>query len=180
MKYKPLISEEYIKLNRELHQSNPVFGDAGRRWSIRALELLKETDSKTFLDYGCGKGTIIFKDGNDEPLKDIDVRLYDPCIPERSQLPQAAEVVFCTDVLEHIEEEFIDNVLDHLRDLAEKVFFGIVALRPANKTLPDGRNTHILLKSREWWLNQLKERFPAGKELPQRNRNKVYFQWTKN
>jgi 2-polyprenyl-3-methyl-5-hydroxy-6-metoxy-1,4-benzoquinol methylase len=170
---KKLISDEYIRLNHQLHKINPIFGDAGHRWSIRALELLKKTDSNSFLDYGCGKGTIKFENG-------VDVQLYDPCIPERSNLPSPAGIVFCTDVLEHIEEDYIDNVLDHLKELSQKGFFCIVALRPSNKTLPDGRNTHILLKSREWWIRQLKKRFHGGKQLNHRNRNKIYFQWIKN
>lgn len=168
-----LISEEYKKLNLELHKSNPVFGDAGHRWREKALELLNITNSYSFLDYGCGKATMILNPG-------IDIYLYDPCIPEHSTLPLIADVVFCTDVLEHVEEEFIDNVLDHLKELAQKAFFCIVALREANKTLPDGRNTHILLKPREWWMRQLKKRFPGGIDLNHRNRNKIHFQWIKN
>lgn len=169
----PLITKEYIRQNHKLHDSNPIFGDAGKRWSIRAQELLDVTKSNTFLDYGCGKGTIIFKNG-------VNVQLYDPCIPERSKLPNPSEVVFCTDVLEHVEAECIDAVLDHLKELSKKAFFSIIALRPSNKNLPDGRNAHILLKSREWWFEELKKRFPGGKQLNKKNRNKLYFQWIKN
>ncbi len=49
-----------------------------------------------------------------------------------------------------------------LRDLKRvtkrKLFFNI-ATRPAQKTLPDGRNAHLIVETAEWWLNQLWERF---------------------
>jgi len=83
----------------------------------------------------------------------------------------------CTDVLEHVEEKCINAVLDHLQFLSKKAIFIVVALRSSNKLLPDGRNTHILIKSRWWWLNELKKRFPSGHELRQSNRFKIHFLW---
>jgi hypothetical protein len=67
--------------------------------------------------------------------------------------------VVCTDVLEHIEPELIDNVLDHLKDLTRKVAFLAIATRPARKNLADGRNAHLIIQPSSWWLAKLFYRF---------------------
>ena len=53
----------------------------------------------------------------------------------------------------------MEDVLDDLKRLSRKALFAVVATRPAMKFLPDGRNTHILLRSRQWWLEQFLARF---------------------
>jgi hypothetical protein len=35
----------------------------------------------------------------------------------------------------------------------------VIANRPARKTLPDGRNAHLIQQGREWWLPRLAQRF---------------------
>ena len=68
-------------------------------------------------------------------------------------------MVACTDVLEHIEPDCLDHVLDHLCELAENVAFLVVATAPAQKTLADGRNAHLIVESARWWLPKLIERW---------------------
>lgn len=43
-----------------------------------------------------------------------------------------------------------------------------IALTPAQKTLPDGRNAHILLQPASWWREQLCQYFQVrnAQELP--------------
>ena len=169
-----LISETYRALNRELHESDMVFGDAGHRWKDKAEQLIEGANAQSILDYGCGKSTLIgLLDSN------VLIQEYDPCIPEKEISPAPTEVVLCTDVLEHVEEKCIKNVLDHLQMLSRKAIFIVIALRESNKVLPDGRNAHILIKPRIWWLGQLKSRFPNGRELRQGNKNKIHFLWYK-
>jgi hypothetical protein len=31
----------------------------------------------------------------------------------------------------------------------------VIAVRPSNKTLSDGRNAHLILEPSDWWLRQL-------------------------
>ena len=84
---------------------------------------------------------------------------YDPCVPEYAKEPVASQMVACCDVLEHIEPDMIDGVLDHLQRLTEQVGFFSINTTNAMKTLPDGRNAHILQRPPEWWLGKIMERF---------------------
>jgi hypothetical protein len=72
-------------------------------------------------------------------------------------LPGFADLVVCTDVLEHVEPELLDTVLRHLRSLARKAVFVVIATRPSNKTLSDGRNAHLIVETAEWWIAHLIE-----------------------
>jgi hypothetical protein len=67
--------------------------------------------------------------------------------------------VVCLDVLEHIEEECIDDVLDHLEELTEAFGFFSIDTGPAKKVMADGRNAHVLQRPPEWWLPRIMCRF---------------------
>ena len=66
-----------------------------------------------------------------------------------------AELVICTDVLEHIEPELIDNVLKHIESLTLKTAYLIIDTLPAQKNLPDGRNAHLIIENQDWWTNKI-------------------------
>jgi len=78
-------------------------------------------------------------------------RDYDPAVTGMDDTPLFADLVTCCDVLEHIEPERLDRVLAHIRSLARKAVFFVVATRPANKLLPNGENAHLIIESAEWW-----------------------------
>ena len=52
----------------------------------------------------------------------------------------------------------LQNLYDHLplEFLKEKSnkFYHLIALAPSRVTLPDGRNAHLILKSKDWWRNK--------------------------
>jgi len=62
-------------------------------------------------------------------------------------------------VLEHIEPEFLDNVLDDLKRVTQAAIFCTIHTGPAVKTLSDGRNAHIIQQPMQWWLPKLWDRF---------------------
>ena len=106
------------------------------------------------LDYGCGKGNVFKNIQKKFPL--IDCRGYDPGVPEYAVMPEIpAELVICTDVLEHIEPELIDNVLKHIESLTLKTAYLIIDTLPAQKNLPDGRNAHLIIENQDWWTNKI-------------------------
>lgn len=146
---KDLISDDYIDLNVKLHLKWPTYGGGGYKWANAVCEL-GFTD---ILDYGCGKGTLKeWLVGRPEIL----VREYDPAIPGKNTWPTPADLVVCTDVMEHLEPEKLDMVLVHLRYLIRKKGFFVIATREANKTLRDGRNAHLIIQPIEWWQDKLK------------------------
>lgn len=148
------ISDDYRALNRELHAHGRPYGVGSYRWADMVLSLRDETKSDTVLDYGCGKGKL------KEALADPEwMREYDPAIDGKDGPPEKADLVICTDVLEHIEPEFLNNVLDDIARLSERAVFLVIATQPAEKTLADGRNAHLSLHDAEWWRRKLSDKF---------------------
>ena len=158
-----LISEEYRSLNAELHESSEEFGNKNnflaRELPVSIAILNKLFNYKSVLDYGCGKGLIL--DALHEkllPLK-MNVQGYDPCVKKFAEPPRPADILLCTDVLEHVEPEKTECVLNHINTLTTGVCYLIIDLLPAAKTLADGRNAHINLQTTGWWLSTLSSKF---------------------
>lgn len=148
-----LISTEYAKLNQQLHEARPDYGAGGHRWAVLVNTLGSLVDAASILDYGCGKGTL------STALPDLNIRSYDPAIPGLNKSPEPADLVVCTDVLEHVELECVENVLDDLCRVTQKLALLTVATRPAVKTLADGRNAHVTVRPFSWWRQRLLSRF---------------------
>lgn len=143
-----MISKTYKAMQKKMHEAGG-YGKHGDKWKHDVLAMYKKYHCTSALDYGAGQAKLSKK------LPGLRIKCYDPCIDMFSAKPNPADLVICTDVLEHIEPEFIEDVLTHIRQLTKKVFFCVIATRPAIKTLPDGRNAHILLRDRDWWIDAL-------------------------
>lgn len=143
------ITAEYLDLNARAHEAMPDYGRNGSRWAGRVLELLGRSGSVTVLDYGCGKGSLA------SSLPGVSVAEYDPAIPGKDADPQAADLVVCTDVLEHVEPECLQDVLDHLDRLARKALLVNVTLVTGRRRLPDGTPAHRLVRDADFWRSQL-------------------------
>lgn len=147
------ISENYRDLNAQLHIKYPSFGTSGKKWAIAILYLYKKLKLKSILDYGCGKQTL------SAALPELNIIGYDPAIKELSRHPSPAELIVCGDVLEHIEPNHLDQVIDDLYKLTQKLVFIVLSTREAKKTLPDGRNAHLIVRPADWWVNALNPKF---------------------
>ncbi len=147
------ITPAYADLNRQLHASRVDYGQMGHKHLESVRGVAQVFQVRSILDYGCGKQTLL------EALRLPYARGYDPCIPGLDAEPAPADLVICTDVLEHVEPDCLDAVLNHLRSLTKRVLFASISLREAKKTLPDGRNTHLIIQPSRWWLERLLARF---------------------
>jgi hypothetical protein len=153
-----LISDEYRKLNKELHHDVVSYGANGSRHVAKVMQLVSVMKTEdphnqiTLLDYGCGKSTL----ARNLPY---DIQQYDPAIEKYSHLPMPADIVVCTDVLEHIEPDCLDHVLAHLRQLTKKAGYFTACTVPAMKTLSDGRNAHLIVMPAKWWIRKFYEHF---------------------
>lgn len=150
-----LISDQYVEQNKSLHGVGN-FGVSGYKWAPTVGWIIHHHQIQHVLDYGAGQQTL------KSALKDrFEVRIdcYDPAIPELATPPSSAELLTCTDVLEHIEPENIDNVLDHIRSIATRYVFLVIPTGPAAKILPDGRNAHLIQQPVQWWLSKLRNHF---------------------
>jgi hypothetical protein len=72
-----------------------------------------------------------------------------------SNEPTTVECVFSNDVLEHIEPEYLNQVLDHINQLSTKYVWLRIDTKPARKRLSDGRNAHLILEDQTWWTEQI-------------------------
>lgn len=150
-----LISDGYRDQNKALHARPEGYGGGGYKQLPQILAFIKERKPTSLLDYGCGQGTLkrVLREQWTGHIAE-----YDPAIEGKDALPKPAEMVACTDVLEHVEPERLDAVLTHLARLTSKWAYVTIATRPANKTLPDGRNAHLILESEDWWTGRLAEK----------------------
>lgn len=155
-----LISPEYIALNRQLHDANSAYGVGGEKHVATVLKLCAAIGSRNVLDYGCGKGRL----GAALPFGICE---YDPAIPGKDAPPRPADLVVCTDVLEHVEPEHLSAVLADLKRCVRQVGFFTIHTGPAQKTLADGRNTHLIQHGIDWWRKVLGKFFTVGKIVPQ-------------
>ncbi len=140
-----LISPLYLEEQRRLHAAPRGYGQRGRKWAETVNTLIADFHAQSVLDYGCGQGSLA-------PLLTApDVREYDPAIPGKDGPPDPADLVICTDVLEHVEPEHLLPVLRHLGVLTRRGLFVVVSLVETAKTLSDGRQAHINLQTADWW-----------------------------
>ncbi|NJN00171.1 MAG: class I SAM-dependent methyltransferase [Aquincola sp.] len=153
-----MISDDYRDLITLKHDVRP-WGGTGKSWVPMLTELFAKIGPiETVLDYGCGRGTL--KPALEAAVEGVKVTEYDPGVRDKNTIPFAAyDYVVCTDVLEHVEEDKIDNVLVHIETLAVDGVFFVIVFTPCNSSLPDGRNTHILQRPRTWWDKKIAQHF---------------------
>lgn len=150
-----LYTPAYIETQRHLHAAPNGYGGKGDKWAPVVAQIADEFNAMSVLDYGCGQGTLVSQLQTIAPM--LSCREYDPAIAGKNSPPFFADLVVSTDVLEHVEPGKLSSVLRHLRQLARSAVFVVIATRPSSKTLPDGRNAHLILENADWWESKLLE-----------------------
>lgn len=143
-----MISESLKNAYADIHANTPF----GKRSKIPKdlKKFIEKTKPKSICDFGCGKGNLI--ETLRENYKDILLAGYDPA-NEKFDNPidnKFFDLLISTDVLEHVEPEYIDETLSFLSTKSKYIYHKI-ALSPAKLILPDGRNAHLIQESSEWW-----------------------------
>ena len=114
-----LISQDYqdqlLKMRAKTHRPN--WGNGGTSHVPRVQDLIEARDIITVLDYGAGHGILLKELIKSGAVSEENAQFYDPGIPEYSDSPVPADLVVSTDVMEHIEPEYLDEVLNHLSSL---------------------------------------------------------------
>lgn len=149
-----MISDEYRQQLQMMHASKPSFGNrSGLAPEIE--QCIASYGVTSILDFGCGKGFVpdIIKDR----YPDIETWGYDPGQPQWSTLPEKVDMIYSTDVLEHIEPPDLKDTLLDLAARCNKVQYHLIACHPAKKALPDGRNAHLIVEPPAWWRQQLQD-----------------------
>lgn len=151
---KSIISPEYAALNRQLHEEREDYGASGGKNAPYIVKMCNDNGLKVILDFGCGKGSLKRVIAKLDPS--IEVLEFDPAIPGKDTLPSRdLDLVVALDVMEHIEPAYLEATLTTIRDLRPKAVYLIISLREAHKSLPDGRNAHLIVESAEKWSEHL-------------------------
>lgn len=156
-----MISDTYKKILETSHD-DVTWAKSATTQIDGIVSFIKTYNITEVLDYGAGKQVVAKELLTRCP--DVTVHSYDPAVPEISNRPDPASMVCCLDVLEHVEPEYIDEVLDDLSILVQHIGYFVVSTRPAQKILSDGRNAHLIIKPIEWWREQLDKRFKVGEQ----------------
>lgn len=145
------ITQEYTEQLKKLHEKKS-FG-VGSKIPGEVIECIEKYDIKSLLDFGCGKGLTLEAVKNQYP--DIKCFGYDPAREGYTTMPDNVDLIYSSDVLEHIEPHLLDQTLTELHQTANKAMYHLIACHPAKKRLEDGRNAHLIVESPDWWRSKL-------------------------
>lgn len=145
-------------LYRQMHEHPKYFrGREAHKHFAKIGRLVLMTGAQTLLDYGCGKG-----EQYEPPLSlheawGIEIACYDPGVERFAVIPEGTfDGVICCDVMEHIPEAHVGEILRDIFCRAAKFVFLSIATMPASKCLPDGRNCHLTVRPEAWWREQIR------------------------
>lgn len=155
------LKEEFEKQFNEAYFKNR---NAETKHKIEALRWIAYFDPTTILDYGCGQGIRVHelvKQGAIAYGYDISKwaienpyglsagRIF-------TELPNGKfDLIICYDLLEHLYEDEIDDVLHNISSRLSSegaVIFSIPFIGDPNLNLD---HTHVTKKTRVWWENKL-------------------------
>jgi len=153
----PTLSGEYKK-TLQAHHGSKVWGATAIKWAGPDVERILNEEHyhiETVLDYGCGQHTLA------QRFPQVQWHGYDPGIPERAEKPTGTfDLVVCTDVMEHIEGEYIDAVLQEIMDYSTRVVFFEIACAPAFDKFLDGphegEDVHVSVHPPKWWEDKIR------------------------
>jgi hypothetical protein len=158
------ITPEYLEMQRHMHHNCARYGNSAAQHAARvfmaAAQIHRQIGVCSVLDYGSAGGLLKKSIEKAFPsIPGIDIAEYDPCVDGKDSDPAPADLLYCGDVLEHVEPECIRAVMEHIASLTKHLGIFVIALTEAKKTLPDGRNAHICLQKPNWWLSWLRKHF---------------------
>ena len=152
-----ITNQELIDQYSELHRTKR-YGQTSSYFAPHVKACIVDLHAQTVLEYGCGRSTL---SDYVESEMGVNWSKYDPAIKEHSTPPSTpSDLIVCTDVMEHIPEEDVDDVLAHIKSLSDCVFFNI-STRPAKNVLPNGENAHCTVWNEEKWRDTIHRHFPS-------------------
>ena len=164
-------NESLIAEYKDIHATSDWGGTSIKnlRYLTPHLTLLAP---RTIIDYGCGKSRLL--DVIDIPSLERRSR-FDPAIPEYAKLDRGPhDVLINVDVLEHIDEEDLDELLSEMAAVSRDALI-VVDTQPAKLHLADGRNAHITQHDHAWWQKRMEPYFGALYPIRVKRRGRAAF-----
>lgn len=120
------------------------------------------------LDYGSGKGFQYLTKRIHEQWGGVLPYCYDLGVFHLAARPTGRfDGIICTDVMEHLEEEDIQDVFSdlvaYIGDRRPAFVYMNICCRPAWKKFSDGTNLHKTIQPPDWWEGQIKLGFDKSK-----------------
>ena len=142
--------EELLKYK----QTRQPYGHTSHKYIETFQSIINDTNPKSILDYGCGVSPLL------DMIENVEQKAwYDPALKKYSKLPEGKfDLVLCTDVLEHIPEDLLEEFWTSIQSKSDKAIF-VISTRTAKSLLPNGRNCHETVKPTKWWLKRIKWMF---------------------
>lgn len=144
-----------------------------------AMSIVDAIPFESALDFGCAKGFLVHALSliSNKRIQGVDISSYaiDHCLPQvkdkvhympgkLSEMNLETDLLIAKDVLEHIPEDEIDDILNEFRKVSKQCLF----------VIPLGDNdlfrireyeidlTHVTKKDEEWWIDKIRR---SGFEL---------------
>lgn len=147
---------EYINEYKILHKIKPNYGKSSEKIYNIVLSFITKNNIKTVIDYGCGKSRLLEIINNEV---NIDYYKYDPAIEKYNQKPSKKyDLLICTDVLQHIPEEFLESSLEEIFKYAS-IFFIKIKCSSHSTLLPNGTPANCTIHKKNWWIKKFKKSF---------------------
>lgn len=73
-----------------------------------------------------------------------------------------ADIIICQDVLEHIPENILPEVIKEISTISKNVYFNINHIKPGN-ILPNGEDTYCTIKQNKWIKTLIEKYFENHK-----------------
>jgi len=152
----------------------------GEKLVHTAIKEMGMNKGDTLLDLGCGTGKCSQRFSNwgaDVTAVDfanncldiwVDVRFENCCLWDDENMPYA-DYGFCTDVMEHIPPERVQDTLRTISKHCNKAVFFQVATRPDKMGKLIGETLHLTVKSYHWWESAMEKHWETVNILSANN-----------
>lgn len=185
---------DYADWYNKIYKNRPEYNgaDKAKLNIIKNSVKNKDVKSLSILDVGCGRGhylrlfremgfkSILGIDPSRECatkyLKDVPHIVSDFSSFAKNIPTNQYDIVFCTDVLEHIKPEEVDDFIKELTRLAPYSILGIAN----HPDVQEGIELHLIQEPWDWWERKLLTKYSTVKFLNRLHGNKFFFAeaWT--
>jgi 2-polyprenyl-3-methyl-5-hydroxy-6-metoxy-1,4-benzoquinol methylase len=126
-------SADWLARHRATHARHPEFGTHRHPYLLEILDGLVKSlcgrEKPSLLDYGCGKGVFLREMAATGWFRFV--RGYDPAVDAFKARPaQQYDIVLCLDVLDQLEDAFVDPVIEDVAQYSRCVaLFDVITVQ---------------------------------------------------